>query len=178
PLESFAHPHHLRNARKALKEIEVERCVEPSAHLDDWVALYDELIRKHGIRGLSAFSRESFARQLRVPGLVAFRAFRDDETLGMLLWYAQGNRAYYHLGAYSSAGYDLRASFALFSHSIEYFAQQGIAWLNLGAAAGVDADAESGLNRFKRGWSTGTRTAYFCGRIFDQKRYQEIVKSR
>ena len=24
---------------------------------------------------------------------------------------------------------------------------------------------------------TGTRTAYFCGRIFDRRLYQEIVKS-
>jgi len=43
---------------------------------------------------------------------------------------------------------------------------------------GARAEEESGLSRFKRGWSTGVRTAYFCGRIFDEKRYQEIREQR
>src|SRR5215213_8208057 len=103
---------------------------------------------------------------------------RDGETVGMLLWYVQGDVAYYHLGAYSERGYELRASFALFQHAIEQFARRGLRWLNLGAGAGAASGAESGLSRFKQGWATGTRTAYFCGRIFDEKKYQEILRAR
>jgi hypothetical protein len=33
------------------------------------------------------------------------------------------------------------------------------------------------LSRFKRGWATGTRTAYFCGRIFDRANYREITRA-
>jgi hypothetical protein len=175
PAESFVHPHHLRNARRARKKLRVELCAAPLDFLDDWNALYQALVQRHDIRGLAAFSRECFAMQLAVPGMVAFRAAADENTEGMLLWYVQGKVAYYHLGAYSTPGYDLGASFALFSHSIEYFAAQGIEWLNLGAGAGVGSDGESGLNRFKQGWSTGVRTAYFCGRIFDEDKYQELV---
>src|SRR6185295_19178366 len=101
------------------------------------------------------------------------RAVREGETLGMLLWYEQDSRDYYHLGAYSPAGYELRASFALFSYSMEYFAEHGSKWLSLGAGAGSGAEATSGLTRFKQGWASGTRPAYFCGRIFDRNRYQE-----
>ena len=178
PLDTFVHAHHRRNARKALRELEVERCASPSDFLDDWTALYKTLIERHNITGIAAFSTESFARQLSVPGIVVFRAVYNDTTVGMLLWYEQGNRAYYHLGAYSPRGYELRASFALFNYSIDYFARQGFAWLSLGAAAGIAANRESGLSRFKRGWSTGVRTAYFCGRIFDQGKYQEILETR
>lgn len=32
-----------------------------------------------------------------------------------------------------------------------------------------------GLTRFKKGWSTCTRTAYLCGRIFDRKRYMALA---
>jgi hypothetical protein len=96
----------------------------------------------------------------------------------MLLWYVQGKVSYYHLGAYSDLGYELRASFALFSHSVEYFVQHGFEWLNLGAGAGVGLDTDSGLGRFKQGWSTGTRTAYLCGRVFDPKKYEELVMAR
>lgn len=75
-------------------------------------------------------------------------------------------------------GYELGASFALFSYSLDYFARLGLEWLSLGAGAGAGPGAESGLTRFKQGWSTGVRTAYFCGRIFDEQKYQEIVRSR
>jgi hypothetical protein len=178
PPETFVNSHHRRNVRKALRRLEVHECENPSALLNDWIGLYHRLVDRHGITGMQAFSRDSFAKQLSVPGIVALRAVRGVETEGMVLWYVQGNCAYYHLGAYSAAGYDLRASFALFSYSIDYFAKQGIEWLNLGAGAGIGTNTESGLDRFKLGWSTGTRTAYFCGRIFDRQRYQEIISGK
>ena len=39
--------HHARNARIGLKQVSVERCEEPSSHLDDWVALYSVLTQRH-----------------------------------------------------------------------------------------------------------------------------------
>ena len=176
--ETFVDSHHRRNARKAFSKLAVEKCANPPVILDDWIDLYRTLVEKHRITGLAAFSRESFAKQLAVPGIVAFRAVSDDTTVGMLLWYEQDNRAYYHLGAYSARGYELRASFALFDYSIKYFAQREFEWLSLGSEAGVGKSEASGLSRFKQGWSTGTRTAYFCGRIFDHKKYQEVVLTK
>jgi len=175
--DTFVNSHHRRNARKALRELRIEECKSPIDFLDDWTTLYGTLVERHNITGMTAFSRESFAAQLRVPGIVVFRAIHQDDTVGMLLWYGQGNRAYYHLGAYNSLGYELRASFALFDHSIRYFAEHGFAWLNLGSGSGVSA-AEQGLSRFKQGWSTGVRTVYFCGRILNRQRYQEILETR
>ncbi len=176
--EAFVDPHHRRNARKAFGKLTVEECVNSPDVLDDWIDLYRTLIERHGITGIAAFSRESFAKQLAVPGIVAFRAVHENAVVGMLLWYEQGNRAYYHLGAYSARGYELGASFALFDYSIKYFAQRQFEWLNLGSGAGVGKDKESGLSRFKQGWSTGMRTAYFCGRIFDREKYEEMLKTR
>jgi hypothetical protein len=177
-VQDFAHPHHLRNARRAQRVLRIEICERPLDFLDDWCSLYDVLVQRHGVTGIAAFSRDSFARQLAVPGLFAFRAVKDETTEGMLLWYSQGDRAYYHLGAYSARGYDLRASFALFSYAIEYFAERGLRWLNLGGAPGAGEGQSSGLGRFKEGWSTGVRTAYFCGRILDPAKYQELVQLR
>ena len=174
----FVIDHHKRNARKALQKVTVEVCPDPLALLDEWVSLYDVLIRRHQIRGITAFSRQSFARQMQVPGLVVFRASVEGATVGMLLWYVMGNVGYYHLGAYNEMGYDLRASFALFWHAITYFAEIGVKWLNLGAGAGVHGTTDDGLSRFKRGWSNGTRLAYLCGRVLDRKKYQEIISRR
>jgi len=178
PLESFVNSHHRRNAKKALEEVTVEQCINPDTYLDDWMRLYGNLIERHHIKGLTTFSRNSFAGQFKVPGMVAFRAMSNGETIGMLLWYIQKKIGYYHLGAYSPRGYELGASFALFRVAIQRLAERGLQWLNIGAGAGSQNGEQDGLTRFKRGWSTGMRTAYFCGRIFDQRKYQEIVEAK
>jgi len=178
PLQSFVSRHHRRYARKALRNLEVEKCDDQLLFLDDWIACYATLIERHHIKGLTAFSRLAFTRQLQVPGRVMFRAVHEGVTVGILLWYIQNQIGYYHLGAYSPLGYELRTSFALFWTAIEYFTDLGLQWLNLGAGAGVTGEGTDGLSRFKQGWSTGTRTAYFCGRIFCQPRYREITQAK
>lgn len=176
---SFVDAHHRRNARKALERVEVEACEDATHYAAEWNALYAKLVERHNIRGLTAFSESSFRAQLAVPGLMMFRATQGGETVGMTLWYADRGVAYYHLGAYSEAGYELGASFALFWRVIEYFSGLGLQWLNLGAGAGLSGSGEvDGLARFKRGWATGTRTAYFCGRILDRAKYDEITETK
>ncbi|MBI1792900.1 MAG: GNAT family N-acetyltransferase [Chloroflexi bacterium] len=175
--QAFVSPHHQRNAYKALQQVKVEICQNPIQFLDEWCLLYDNLIERHNIRGMTRFSRTSFAGQLIVPGMIAFRAIVGEETVGMLLWAIQNNGGYYHLGAYSSEGYKLKASFALFWTLLEYFKNNGLAWLSLGAGAGLQGDEEDGLTRFKRGWATGTRTVFFCGRIFNAEKYRESISA-
>lgn len=178
PVISFVSSHHRRNARKALRDVEVELCSEPTNYLDEWVNLYGCLVERHKIKGIATFSRMALAKQLIVPGLVMFRASHRQTTIGIILWYIQDEVAYYHLAAYNQIGYKLRASFALFWTAINYFADSGLHWLNLGAGAGVQGNDDDGLIRFKRGWSTGTRTAYLCGRIFDQIKYDQLIQAR
>lgn len=168
--------HHRRNARRALKSLEIRLCETPSETLPTWLALYQALIERHGIKGIAAFSSKAFATQLRVPGLVVFEAVYRGHAAGMLLWYVQDSVAYYHLGAHNENGYRTRASFGLFWFAIKHFADKGLRWLDLGAGAGTAAGA-SGLTRFKRGWSTGTRPVYFCGRVFKPSVYEAITVS-
>lgn len=176
--EAFVHAHHQRNARKALKTVCVERCEEATSCVEDWNNLYANLVARHDIRGIARFSKSTFAQQLRVPGAVVMRATHDGLTVGMTWWFVSGGVGYYHLGAYSDAGYELRASFALFWRAIEVLKAEGLRWLNLGAGAGLGKDATDGLSRFKHGWSNGTRMAYLCGRIFDRARYDQISAAK
>jgi hypothetical protein len=176
PPESVISQHHARNAALGLKQVIVERCEDPFSYLDDWVKLYSVLVQRHQICGIRAFSSASFAKQLKTPGIVAFRASRNLQTVGMILWYVQNDVAYYHLGAYTEDGYRLRASFALFRKALDYFAACGLQYVNLGAGAGLGSAADDGLSRFKRGWSTAARTTYLCGRIFDREKYDHLVR--
>jgi len=58
---------------------------------------------------------------------------------------------------------------------IEYFSEIDLKWIDLGGGAGLNNLSDDGLYRFKKGWSTIRKTAYFCGRIFNEPKYFEIV---
>lgn len=178
PVKSVVSKHHRYYARKALQIITVEECQRPVDFLDEWQGLYETLIRKHNIRGMREFSRESFAAQLTVPGIVMFRATHEGESLGAHLWYTQGETAYSHLAASSATGYEQTASYALYWFALEHFANAGMRWLDLGAGAGTAEDEHGGLNFFKRGWANTARTVYFCGRVFDGVKYNELVSKK
>ena len=175
-LGGFVHSHHQRNAVKALRQVTVEHVVHPLDFLDDWIRLYARLIERHGFTGIARFSEESFAQQFAVPGLELFRAVHDGRSVGMTLWYTDGDHGYYHLAAYDETGYELRASFALFWRALEHFTASGLRQVGLGAGAGLDSDSSDGLTRFKQGWSNATRATFLCGRIFDETDYRRLSK--
>jgi hypothetical protein len=165
--------HHQRNARRALRHFRVEVCTRPHDFLEDWVRLYQHLIIRRGIIGPQCFSHDIFARQFDVPGFTLLRAVNDGVTAGMTMWYEQGDVAYFHLSAFDATSYKWGgASYALLWTAWEWFAPR-VRWLALGAAAG-STEQDDGLSRFKRGWATAKRTAYFCGRVLDRKRYEAL----
>jgi len=172
--DDFVAGHHRRNIRRAKASVSVERSGDPLGLVAEWIDLYEHLIGRHDIGGVQRFSPESFERQLAVPGVEVFVARLDGRAVGMLVWYVQGQVAYYHLGAYSPDGYDARASFALFDAAIDHFRNVGLGWLSLGAGAGTEVDADDGLSRFKRGWSTATKPAYFVGRVLDRDAFERL----
>ena len=175
--EKFVSPHHHRNARRALRRLAVTRCDDPPRYGREWTNLYGQLIRRHKIRGIAAFSKAALRSQLEVPGLQMFRAEFEGEPAGMVLWMVQNGIAYYHLGAYNEPGYREGASFALFWASLEYFRSERLGWLSLGAGAGIRGE-DNGLARFKRGWSTGARPVYLCCRILDPEAYARLASQR
>jgi hypothetical protein len=174
PPDHLISKHHRYYARKALEKVRVEACGDPLRFLDEWTGLYAGLTRRHGLTGIQAFSRDAFAKQLQVPGLVMFRASVEAETVGMHLWYVSGDVAYSHLAASGPRGYQLMAAYALHRYTIERFAGR-VGWLDLGAGAGAGQE-QSGLDRFKKGWATVTQTAYLCGRVFDHETYRELSR--
>ncbi|HMK83385.1 MAG TPA: GNAT family N-acetyltransferase, partial [Candidatus Bathyarchaeia archaeon] len=138
--------------------------------------LFAFLVKRHKITGIRAFSKSAFAKQLRIPGMVMFRASSGGETVGLDLWYVQGQVAYGHLVACSPLGYKLSASYALKWFLIQYFADK-VNWIDMGGTTGIEPDTDDGLTKFKRGWATGTRPVYFCGRILNDQIYSELVKA-
>ncbi len=167
--------HHRYYARRAAQKIHVEMAPSPISFVEEWSTLYAQLVLRRAIRGAARFSASSFERQLRVPGLVMFRALEENQVVGAHLWMTNGEVAYSHLTAVTDRGYQTRAAYALMGAAIEHFG--GLTrWLDLGGEAGL-SDEGGGLASFKRGWATGTRMAYFCGRVLNRRKYEQLVKS-
>lgn len=169
--------HHRYYAQRAQATIQVELVTDFKLFLDDWLTVYEQLSSRHGLTGIKGFSRASFERQLNVPGMVILRAEHAGETVGAHLWYVQGSLAYSHLMALTARGYELMASYALYPAALDYFGAR-VEMMDLGGGAGLHADADDGLTRFKRGWANGTRTSFLCGKIFDRGEYQQLVRAR
>ncbi len=169
--------HHRRLVRRASRAVDVEVCTEPIEHLEEWTRLYAGLVARHGVTGIAAFSRASFRRQLGLPGLIALRAERDGQTVGMALWFEDAPNAYYHLAAYAPQGYEVSASYALFAVAFEHLRQRGVRWVDLGGPAGTES-RDDGLLRYKRGWANEQRTAYLCGRVLDRAKYARLLAER
>lgn len=163
--------HHRYYAKRALGSVDIDM-VDGPAILDDWMRLYDLLIDRHTIHDERRFSRESFAKQLSVPGLLAFAARAGGRIVAIHLWYVDGDVAYSHLLAIDEAGYERMASYALYFAALQYLTGR-VSIATLGGAAGTEG-SDSPLLQFKRGWSKETRTAYFCGKVFDREVYDRL----
>ncbi len=178
PPEKIVNRIHQKKARRALEAVDVEICHEPLRYLDDWIELYGHLIVRHDIKGITRFSPQCFEIQLNLPGMIMFLARHRGEIVGATLVLNAGSVAYFHLSAYSPAAYRLRAAYATHWKALIYGYQQGIRFLHLGGTAGTREDPTNGLAQFKRGWSNERRTAYFCGRIVNRERYDELCRFR
>ncbi|HET7537862.1 MAG TPA: hypothetical protein VFJ90_15490 [Candidatus Didemnitutus sp.] len=176
PADEFISSHHRLYARKALQQVTVEFTTAPLPYLDRWMALFGLAVQKFQITGLRAYSRESFARQFAVEGVVMSLARFRDEIVAMHVQYMDGDVAFAHMAASNQTGYKVGAAYALYDAEIRYFAGK-VRWLDWGGEPGV-APGSKGLSSFKAGWSTGTKPAYFCGRIFQPARYQQLAESK
>lgn len=172
--DSFVSRRHRTYTHGALREVRVELEPDPNSRLDDWCSLFDRLVERHSISGLQAFSRTSFERQLALDDVVMLLAFHGSEVVGGHIWFLGGDVGRSHLVAVSDAGYELRASYALYWEAIRLMRGR-VRWLNLGGGAGSQVDGNDGLSQFKRGFSSDSRTAYFCGRVLDRDAYDRLV---
>jgi hypothetical protein len=176
PYERRTSEHHRRYARSARRDLRVERCAATEAVVDDWIALYDDLIARHAITGLTRFSPDIFRLQLALHDMLVFRACDGDGASAMALFIRDGDQAYYHLGASSPRGYASRASFGIFAQAFECLAELGVRRVDLGAGPSTPGPERDGLLRFKRGWSTHLLPTWLCGRVLDRTAYDsEIV---
>lgn len=176
PLEETISKNNKKNARKALKSVTVDLVTSPNIDLDEWCDLYSNLIKRHEIKGIRAFSRESFAKQISIPDTLFFRAWHEGKIVGGNLFYIQNDVAYGHLMAQTDEGYQLGAAHAIKWVALNYLTKR-VKYINFGGSTSGKQDALTGLDKFKLGWTNKIGKSYFCGKILNQSLYSDLAMS-
>lgn len=176
PLEETISKNNKKNARKALKSVSVDMVTSPDINLDEWSDLYSNLIERHDIKGIRAFSRESFALQILIPDTLFFRAWYEGKIVGGNLFYIQNDVAYGHLMAQTDEGYQLGAAHAIKWTALKYLTEK-VSYVNFGGATGDEHSRLTGLDKFKQRWTNRIGKSYFCGKILNQNLYGALAMS-
>jgi hypothetical protein len=143
--------------------------------IDRWCTLYQALIARYHLCGISAFSSKFFHKIAALTDFTVFSAWHLGEIVAMSIW-AQGcDVAYYFLNASAAAGYSVNASYALMEAAIHHFKE--LRWLHLGGSAGNSPEPD-GLSSFKRGFANAEFTALLCGAILDERVYATLSERR
>ncbi len=169
------HSLHRRGARKALRA-GGETTFEPApARLDDFVALYEEGMRRRDADAFYFF-REPYWERLRGLGerLVRLDARAPGgELLASMLLFATPPWLHYHLGAATDEGFALGASKLLFLEAARHGQELGYAELHLGSGLGGREDS---LWEFKQRFSPAPGRPFWIGKlVHDEARYRELA---
>lgn len=165
--------HHRACVRRAARKLDVDVAQTPLEHLDEWCALYANLVKRRGIRDLRVFSRQSFRRLLKTPGMTLFRALSKGRAVGAQLILRQGDVAFAHLAAFSDEGYRAGASYLLDWAAMNHLRGR-VGCLNWGGAAGPEGAEPGGLARYKQGWASGSGTSYLLGAVLNRDIYDGL----
>ena len=134
--------------------------------------LYRTLVERRDVSHGNVFPESTFRAISDLDGLVTFGAFFENELVSCHLWMSDGHTIHSLFAASNAVGYRLQASYAIYDAAIRWF--DGADSINFGGAAGLTDDPDSGLARFKRGFSNAETQCYLYGVILDPDRYDAM----
>jgi hypothetical protein len=171
PPDEIGRPSRRRTAERALDGLDVAATSGSAADPQEWVRLYEHVVRRHAVTGIAAFSATSLAAQLALPGAELLTARHRGELVAAQLCLRRGGVVHSHLAASSPEGYRLRAMHGLDLFALGHFAVSA-RWFDFGGGSGGPDD---GLADYKRSWSTGTRQTWLGGWVLDRAAYERAA---
>lgn len=165
---------HKKNARHGFRISTVVQVDRPVDYADIWTDLYGNLIRRHHLKGIHAFSLTSFKKQLSIPGCRLYLVYQDENVIGGNIFYIQNDVAYGHLSAFTDAGYAIDASYSVLWYAFKCLEKE-VRYVNLGGCPGQANGESGGLCYFKEGWSNGSRKVYLAGKVHQPDLYKKLT---
>jgi hypothetical protein len=164
--------HHRYDIKKARKNVSIVETSMRSAAAG-FRSAYATLGEKHGFGSADAFLDLHIPFLCDLPGIKVFTAVDGErKAVSYSIWFEHDGVAYNHLGASLPEGYAVGSAYALYAAAIESFSHCRI--LNFGGGAGSDDDPNSGLARFKRGFSNSSASARLVRTILDTDSYEDL----
>lgn len=183
PEEERVSEHHAKELRRARRFATFE-FVDAVTGRDDFMLLYEGLVRRLGLSGAPAFPAVSLAAQLELDGALGVRAVEaDGRTTAFALVLRDGPFAWYHLAAQDDLGRKHQAGYGALAEALRLLAEDDVRLVDLGAAAGLEENANDGLTKFKSGFAAtdgrdATSLAWLVGRITDPTAYATLSSGR
>jgi serine/alanine adding enzyme len=168
-LEAGMHVNHRRTVRKARN---AGVSVAAAGGVGEFVALYEETMRRAGASAFYFFAPE-YWRALERTELVRFDARLGDGTVASALCLASPPWLHYHLGASSDEGRRIGAMTLLFLEAATWARERGCERFHLGGGVG---GAEDSLHEFKRRFDPGGLVDAAIGKtIHDEEAYARLA---
>lgn len=166
--------HHRRIVRKARRESVEATIDERPTDLAEFVALYEETMRRREASSFYFFPEEYWAQLVGPLGATLVRADAQvaSETVASILCLASPPTLHYHLGASSERGQELGANHLLFVETAAWASAHGFERFHLGGGVGGFEDS---LYEFKRRFDPGGALLAFLGKaVHDEDAYREL----
>lgn len=166
--------HHRRVVRKAGRDGLAVSVEERPADLAEFVALYEDTMRRREASSFYFFPEEYWAHLVGPLGAALIRADAQvaGETVASILCLASRPTLHYHLGASSERGQELGANHLLFVETAAWAAARGFAQFHLGGGVGGFEDS---LYEFKRRFDPGGTLPALLGKaVHDEEAYREL----
>jgi lipid II:glycine glycyltransferase (peptidoglycan interpeptide bridge formation enzyme) len=171
PREESVKKNHRYHARKALSQLEIDVVENSESFLDEWTDLHSNLISRHKITGIQAFSKESFRQQFNTPGVIVIAARHEQKAVAAMIFCIQDGAVQAHVLGCTDQGYALSALYGIIWKTYDVF-DDDVRWCNL---MGVPGSGNENIRRFKAGWTDITKTAYLCGKIINETKYRQLA---
>lgn len=163
-----------RITRRALESHRIETIADPVPMAAQFWDLYQTTVKRHGVSGMQALSLQVIEQQVTIPGALVIAARDDAGLAGAILSFCHGETASLHLIFLCPRAHAQKTSYALIYATLAALEARGLRYANLGGPAGNDDAGDDSLARFKKGWTTETRSALICGRILDPQLYRAL----
>ncbi len=164
---------HRRNIKKSSLEIKVH--AEPLKILDIVIAYKNDLKERHGITGITDYTKEQLAKLISVPGTFLFTAQDGSYYCNTTLFYVQDNDVYMHFSYQGQGGIEKNANFKMIHQACMFFKQLGLDRLLLGS---VPDGGNSGLSRFKKGFASELKNNYIIKTIINKELYSKLSENK
>lgn len=169
------HRSHRSTCRKAQRAGVTVTAVRAPASLDDFVALYEETMRRHGAAEFYLFAPpywQSLTERLR-DRIVRFDARLDGKLVAAIIGLASRQWLHYHLAATSDEGRDVGASNLVLYEAAAWAKENAFTLFHLGGGVGGRDDS---LFWFKRRFDPGGVLEACIGKaVHDETGYRTLA---